>query len=197
MARRPPVARTAAALLSAAAAAFGLPAGAAAPPQDGQAAVALVADIYHRYSARQNNPVDYDGREARRVFTPQIVALMRRTHEAHAGEALDWLSDHDIFCACQDFTDIHAKVRLQRLDGAHAWVAATIVDPPAHEPPRTLRFELVRGPGGWRIADLFEPGAGGLRRALDEDARRFPLHPRKPPATEPKPAAPRPRTGGG
>jgi len=181
----------AAALLSAAA--FACAARGAEARAEPQGPAAFVTWIYDSYGPRKHAALDYDGRDAARVFDPALVALMRRSHRAHADEALDWLSDHDLFCRCQDFSYLRTSVRLQRLSGDRAWVAATFRDAASQGPPQTLRFELVRRGGAWRIGDVLDPQTGSLRAALLEDARKFPIRTRRKGANEPNAGSARQR----
>lgn len=192
---RTPLAAIAAALLGAAA--FAWPACGADAGPDGRGAVAFVSWIYDGYSPGRRRALDYDGKDAGRVFEPGLVALMRRSHRAHADEGLDWLSDHDLFCRCQDFSGLRTTVRLERLSGDRAWVAATFRDPAVAQGSQTLRFELFRRGGAWRIADVLDPETGSLRAALLEDARRFPVRTRHGGANEPNAGAARPRSRDG
>jgi len=147
------------------------PACAADAGADRRGPEAFVAWIYDGYGPGQHRALDYEGKDAARVFAPSLAALMRRSLRAHADEPLDWLSDHDLFCRCQDFSGLRTTVRLERSSGDRAWVAATFSDVGVAQRPQTLRFELVRRSGAWRIADVLDPETGGLRAALLEDVR--------------------------
>ncbi|MFL5296078.1 MAG: hypothetical protein ACJ798_06820 [Phenylobacterium sp.] len=127
--------------------------------------------IYARYRRPIHAAVDYlSPPEDRRTFEPGLVSLIHREQARHAEEPIDWLSEADIFCECQDFEDVRAKLTLGPVRGDRAEAAMTIADLGFR--PKRLGFVLVRTPAGWRIWDLIGSDGHSLRRGLEADLAR-------------------------
>jgi hypothetical protein len=131
-----------------------------------------VAFVRHLYSAYTEGGTGTDvlGKDAERVFTPALVALLREDQRRAGGEL--GLLDYDPLCSCQDFQRFTLNtVQVLERTPSRAEVAVSFVNA---DQAVTLRLVLEReaGSGEWRIADVATPEqpslAGFLRDGLKE-----------------------------
>ncbi len=123
--------------------------------------VAFLKGIYSRYVPR-GRPFNPLGPEAKRLFTPGLIALLHQDRIAARGEV--GRLDGDPICACQDFgplTDFHYEIGHQSQDQTE--VTVTFVN---ETKPTRVHFTLKPVRTGWRIDDISEPGIPSLRALL-------------------------------
>lgn len=135
---------------------------------------AFLAAIYKHYEvdpakvdfSTLSQPSDY--------YDPDLVALMaenNRLYEGYIGAI-----EADPICQCQDWSSIKTTLQIVKQDGASAAVVATLTQAPGGT-PYTVRYQLVRIDGHWRIRDLGSQNYKSLRavyQASNADARKHP-----------------------
>ena len=120
-------------------------------PASAQSLEAARTFTRHLYAAYQGGDPDYLGRDARRTFAPQLLALIRRdAASAPAGEV--GILDGDPICDCQD----PGGLRLKRLAVRHTGPGRVRADVTLRFPDetRSMRLSLVAVHGRWRVADV-------------------------------------------
>lgn len=142
----------------------GTKAGAAAANSAGQAAAAggagqvaaaeaevraLLDRVYAPY-ATANAP----GREIGSFMEPQLAQKMAATEEG---------IDADPFIDAQDYTPFRPEYRSVRVNGDRAEAAVRI----SSMGQRTINYQFVRTPDGWKIADVGTEQNGTLRGRYD------------------------------
>jgi len=135
---------------------------------------AFLAAIYKHYETNPINvnfstlehPSDY--------YDPGLVALMDendRLYEGYIGAI-----EADPICQCQDFQAITTTIRIVSQDAKSAKAVATLTQAPGGR-PYTVKYQLVRVDGRWRIHDLGSdnyPSMRAVYEASNEDARKHP-----------------------
>lgn len=127
---------------------------------------ALLTSIYRLYRKGDAGPLPdlmappLDAR----AFDPSLVKLIRRAQADPGGDPIGFF-DHDVFCQCQDFRAVRAVVSVGTVEGSTARASVRFTDGGSRG---TIRFRLVRGPSGWRIADM--AGSDGSRLRADLEA---------------------------
>lgn len=154
--------------LSLTAAAICLAVVAAAAPGVGAArdlasARAFVEGLYRGY---HGDGPDYLGRQASRVFSPGLLALIRRDKALTPRGDVGAL-DGDPICDCQDFEITKVAVSVDAKGAGRATARARFLN---FGEPQTVRFDLVAGPGGWRIDDIHSASTPSLARLLRRHA---------------------------
>ena len=129
------------------------------------AAKAFVTALYAAYQ-REPGP-DYTGRQASRVFTPDLISLMRRSAATAPKGDVPPL-DGDPICDCQDYEirDIAVSVVADGPAGAHATASFRNAGEPT-----TIRLDLVRLRTGWRVADVHSPSTPSLVAFLTDSLK--------------------------
>ena len=116
--------------------------------QDPGAAKAFVAGLYAAYG-KPPGP-DYLGRQAKDVFSPALLDLMRR-EAAHTPKGEVGALDGDPICNCQDYEirDVSVSVTM-----AGATSATAIVNFRNLGQAEAIGLDLVWAKGGWRVDDV-------------------------------------------
>ena len=119
----------------------------------------FVAGLYDAYA---HSDPDYLGRQARRVFSPRLLALIRRDARDAHGEV--GALDGDPICDCQDW----GKTGIDRLDVTSQGVGrATAKVRFRNQGQATdLTLDLVSFGGRWRIDDIHTNDTPSLVRYL-------------------------------
>ena len=119
-----------------------------AAAQDPGAAKAFVAGLYAAYG-KVPGP-DYLGRQAKDVFSPALLDLMRR-EAAHTPKGEVGALDGDPICNCQDYEirDVSVSVTM-----AGATSATAIVNFRNLGRAEAIGLDLVWAKGGWRVDDV-------------------------------------------
>lgn len=135
-----------------AAAATALPAHA----QDTAQARAFVARLYAAY-AKEPGP-DYLNRQAKAVFSPTLLQLMKR-EAAHTPKGEVGALDGDPVCNCQDYriTGVQVTVAPTGPGKARADVAFRNFGE-----KQTVTLDLIAIGGQWRVDDIHEEGMPSL-----------------------------------
>jgi len=134
----------------------------AASAQDISAAQAFVLKLYRAY--KHGPGPDYLGRQAKTVFSPALLALMRRetalTPKGDVGAL-----DGDPFCDCQDYTitRVTVAVAAQGKDRARADVHFRNFDKPT-----AVTLDLISVKGSWRVDDLHPADLPSLSKLLTD-----------------------------
>lgn len=127
----------------------------------------FVRGIYAPYLA---GPGAASTRHDPAVFTPQLLALIRRDEEVAGAE--DPTLDGDPICYCQQYSRLRQLTVAVGSTGAgraRADVAFAIDDG-----RQRMTFLLVATPDGWRIADIDTPQDGSLAALIrDGIAKRM------------------------
>ena len=145
--------------MAAALAAVATPAGA----QSLGDARAFVTGLYRAYQASPET--DYLGSRAASVFSPRLIALIRRDERAANGEV--GALDGDPICDCQDPDGIRL-VGLQISSAGPGRALARARVRYAGDRAETITLELVSVRGRWRIDDVRTPDTASLARMLRE-----------------------------
>mgnify|MGYP000984436375 CR=1 FL=1 len=128
---------------------------------------ALLSGIYDHYVGPGAPGLFLEDAAAiRRVFTPSTAELLIADRaEADSRGEMGRL-DFDVFVGGQDW-DLAAvpELRTEVQDAAHAAVTTAPANGGA-APPVTLRFELAKTAGGWRIDDIRWSNAPESLRAI-------------------------------
>ncbi len=124
-----------------------------------QSAQGFVAGLYHAY---QRSQPDYLGHQGASVFSPRLLALIRRDERNAHGEV--GALDGDPICDCQD----PGGVRLTTLSVARSGAGRATARVRLHFPdgPRALVLDLASVAGQWRVDDVHTRGTPSLARLL-------------------------------
>ena len=130
--------------------------------QDGASARAFVERLYRAY---HGDGPDYLGHRAKAVFTPRLIALIRRDAALAHGEV--GALDGDPICDCQDFeiTSVRAEIRL-----AGPGRAVAVVRFRNFKDPQTVTLDLVDAGHGWRIDNIHSKSTPDLADYLRKHA---------------------------
>jgi hypothetical protein len=136
---------------------------ASAQAPDLASARAFVERTYRAYC--RDCAVRFD-REALRLFTPRLMALVRRDRRLTPRGEVGAL-DGDPICDCQDFDirDVRVEVRPAGGGGAHAVARFRNLGA-----AQTVRLDLVATAAGWRIDNIHSPGTPDLADYLRKHA---------------------------
>jgi hypothetical protein len=166
------------ALLIAAMLTGGHPAAAPAAPTsnsetaDAADAKAFLEGLYAHYKTSKNNDFQMFDANAREVFDPDTIALIKTDRTALKGELGDL--DGDWLCGCQDFTSLKATIAVQSAAPTAAVATSDFQDTgmadakPGHE-----GFDLVKVGGAWRIHDIHTADTPSLRKMLAGEIKRL------------------------
>jgi len=128
----------------------------------------FLAHLYAHYPLpHDNSAFDPTGRDAKAVFDPAMVALLREndrlTPRGDVG-AIDW----DPLCDCQDDSGMVASVGEIHPSGPGAAIAKVRLRFTQAKPVEEslLTFQLVAVQGQWRIRDVKEKATPSLRALL-------------------------------
>jgi hypothetical protein len=124
----------------------------------------------HRlYDAYRTGAPDYLGRDARRTFAPQLLALIRRDRaSAPPGEV--GLLDGDPICDCQDAGGLRlTHLAITAAGPGRARARVSLRFPPVET--RVLTLDLVAEQGEWRVADVHAAETPSLVRFLEQGLR--------------------------
>jgi hypothetical protein len=103
------------------------------------------------YSAYHGSGPDYLGGQAKDVFAPPLLKLIRRDAAQTPPGDVPAL-DGDPICDCQDFDGIR-DVDARIIGGAGGRASATVQFWISND-PRTVRLDLVAVHGHWRVSDV-------------------------------------------
>lgn len=118
------------------------------------------------YGAYHGDGPDYVGRQAKRVFSPALLALIHRD-KARTPRGDVGALDGDPICDCQDFEITKVIVTVEPAGAGRATARAQFLN---FGKPQTVRLDLVVGPGGWRVDDVHTPDTPSLARFLRRHA---------------------------
>jgi hypothetical protein len=136
---------------------------AAAAGADAASARAFVEKLY---SAYHGDGPDYLGRLRGRVFSPRIVALLRRDeHLTPKGDV--GALDGDPICDCQDFDISRVEVKLGQIREGRAVAEVRFLNLKEWQ---TARLDLVALGGGWRIDNIHTASTPDLAAYLQKHA---------------------------
>jgi hypothetical protein len=144
-----------------------LAAAAAQPPAASPRA--FLERTYASYRNPRFNPFDH----LDRYFAPRLFAAIREDSRLARGEV--GYVDGDPICQCQDPAGVHAKVTRVTRQGPARARAEVIVDF-TDSTARRVRFSLVRGAAGWRIADVASGDEPSFLRAIEASNRKARRH---------------------
>jgi Protein of unknown function (DUF3828) len=119
---------------------------AAAAAQDLASAQRFVEGLYGAY--RGDGP-QYLGRQAPKVFSPRLLALIRRDQALAHGEV--GALDGDPICDCQDWDIKAVRVAVTPAGAGRAKAVATFRNT---GDPVTIRLDLVATGQGWRVDNI-------------------------------------------
>jgi len=108
------------------------------------------AFVVKLYGAYHGNGPDYLGRNAAQVFSPRLLALIRRDRALTPKGDVGAL-DGDPICDCQDFGISKLAVAVRPMTPDHAQATVRFVNLGT---PETVRLDLVSGAAGWRIDNI-------------------------------------------
>ena len=115
------------------------------------------------YAAYHGDGPDYLGRQAKTVFSPRLLALIRRdVARTRKGDAPSL--DGDPICDCQDFEGL--KLTDLKVAGAGPDHAVAAVRFRSAGETRTLRLDLVAVGGAWRVDDVHSADTPSLAAFL-------------------------------
>ena len=140
-----------------------------AAAQDPGAAKAFVAGLYAAYG-KPPGP-DYLGRQAKDVFSPALLDLMRR-EAAHTPKGEVGALDGDPICNCQDYEIRDVSVTVT-MSGATS--ATAIVNFRNLGQTEAVGLDLVWAKGGWRVDDVHAKEMLSLVKLLEGSLATKPL----------------------
>jgi hypothetical protein len=138
----------------------------AAQAQDLAAARTFVQQLYSAYE-HPTAPAGPDvlGKSATRIFSPSLLALIRKDQASTPPGDIPTL-DGDPICDCQDFAGLHiAALTVDPVDTTHASARATLRFP-SEPKPRRIILSLLSTPTGWRVDDVSTKETPSLRKLL-------------------------------
>jgi hypothetical protein len=141
-----------------------LPLLAAALPAHAQSAADATRFVTGLYAAYARSEPDYLGRQAGRVFTPRLLALIRRDERAARGEV--GALDGDPICDCQDPGGL--KLTWVGVDHFHPGHAAVRVELAFPDGRRVITLDLAAAHGAWRVDDVHSQSTPSLVRYLEQ-----------------------------
>ena len=115
------------------------------------------------YQAYEHGSPDYMGPQARRVFSPRLLRLIRRDERLAHGEVGQL--DGDPICDCQDaggLTQVRVEVEAARPGRARARVHFIL-----QTEPRRATLDLIAVDGHWRVDDAHTADTPSLVRLLE------------------------------
>lgn len=118
------------------------------------------------YGAYRGDGPDYLGRQAARVFSPRLRALLRRDRELTPKGEVGAL-DGDPICDCQDFEISRVSVTAEAVRPHRARATAHFLNAGRRT---TVRFDLVATADGWRIDNIHSPSTPDLAAYLRRHA---------------------------
>jgi hypothetical protein len=133
-----------------------------AAAQDLGQAKAFVTGLYAAY-ARHPGP-DYAGRQARQVFSPTLLALMRRD-AARTPKGDVGTLDGDPICNCQDYEITSVEVAVTASGPAKARADVRFRN---FGDPQSVTLDLVAAGGQWRVDDVHAEGTPSLAGLLKD-----------------------------
>lgn len=139
---------------------------------DAAGARAFLEKIYAHYPTAPGRQAYFPtGPVARRVFDPEMVALLREDQRLAGGEV--GAIDGDPLCDCQDDDGLSVSIEDIRLTGASSANAAIALrfNPPAAPAFEQLAISLVVVAGRWRIHDIRSKDTPSLRAYLIQENR--------------------------
>lgn len=123
---------------------------------------AFVRGLYVSYTSP--TPPSFLGSSAPQVFSPALLALIRRDQALAAGEV--GVLDHDPLCACQDITLSNLQVRGRKIS---PYEARFHVHFDNDGRPTDVVLDLVLlNDGKWRVADVRNDKMRSLERFLTQ-----------------------------
>jgi hypothetical protein len=136
--------------------------------QDLAKARAFVTGLYAAY-ARSPGP-DYLGRQAKDVFSPALLTLIRR-EAAHTPEGEVGALDGDPFCNCQDYKITAVQVAVAASGSRHARADVGFLNVGQKQ---RVTLDLVAAAGQWRVDDIHEDGMPSLVALLRDSLTAAP-----------------------
>ncbi len=138
----------------------------AAQAQTAQQADTFVRHLYGQYEhpSTPNGPNIF-GKRAASVFSPGLLAIIRRSERATPKGDVGKL-DFDPVCSCQDSDGLKLKGLRVTMNGTGKALATAMLFFPE---PTTIevRLSLIYTPQGWRIDDIWTKDVPGLRKFLE------------------------------
>jgi hypothetical protein len=121
--------------------------------------------LYAQY-APGKNPVAFDYPDAAPLVDASLLALLHRDQEAAKGEV--GAIDYDPVCQCQDWEALKiVSLRVTPSGADHATGTVTFDNGTGRAKWRaTVRFDLVRVAGAWKIHDIGSKDAASLQGLL-------------------------------
>lgn len=115
------------------------------------------------YDAYAHSQPDYAGREARQVFSPRLLGLMRRDARNAHGEV--GALDGDPICDCQDPAGLQPTwLGIDSQGPGRVSVRVELKFPDGRE---VITLDLVSVRGEWRVDDVHSPSTPSLVKLLD------------------------------
>jgi hypothetical protein len=139
------------------------PPGRAAAEPDAASARAFVEKLY---SAYHGDGPDYLGRLRSRVFSPRMVALLRRDEKLTPKGDVGAL-DGDPICDCQDFDINRVEVKLGPIRGGRTVADVRFLN---FKDWQTVRLDLIAMGAGWRIDNIHTASTPDLAAYLQKHA---------------------------
>ena len=135
----------------------------AAHAQSADDARRFVTGLYGAYGHSQP---DYVGHEALQVFSPRLLALIRRDQRAARGEV--GALDGDPICDCQDSGGLKLTwAGVDHFSPGHAAVRVELAFPDGR---RVITLDLAAQHGAWRVDDVHSQSTPSLVRYLEAHA---------------------------
>lgn len=149
-----------------------------APASDAADVKTFLDGLYAHYKTSTNNTFQPLDANARDVFDPDMIALMKADAAALHGEL--GVLDGDVICQCQDFGSIQATTAVQSATPTAATASADFKDVSfADAKPQHETFDLVKTPAGWRIHDIHTADGPSMRKMLQDEIAKLKAAPPK------------------
>ena len=148
---------------------FGAAAAAAAEPQTPQA---FMEHLYQRFETGPDaGKTDWARENAAEAFDPALAGLIRK-YTAAADKDQSAGLDYVPFCGCNDDSGLHYAVKAGPAVGDRATAAVTVSsDHPEVQKPFVLRYDLVKTPAGWRVADIHSKQTPSLKAQVTSNLK--------------------------
>lgn len=138
-----------------------------ASAQGGTSAKEFLSSLYKGYQSPKE--VDYLGKAADSIFTPELLKLIREDEKQADGEVGNL--NYDPICNCQDFEISGVQITIKKLKKTEMEADVHFVNSGTEV---NLVFRLVANGSRWRIGDIKSKSTPSLYQFLQKNLKPIP-----------------------